>query len=362
MRVAVISQIRPGCSRAHAINVIKTAGGFERLGHEVTVYCVEPEPGHAAAPGAAYREDRLAWRFAPAETDDAAFGRWAAEAARDADFVYARNFWGPLLTARAGVPTVLESHAYAGTANPLLDRCLRTPGLDVVTIGEVLRTDFIARGADPARVRIVPDGVDFEMFDSATPRDFGPGGPHIVYAGHLYDYKGIPTILDAARLLPRCRFHLVGGLASDVDRVRRRVVTLGLANVQTPGRVPHAAVPQWTRGADVLLLPPSGGEPSRDWTSPVKLGEYLASGPPMVVSRIPALVAALGREPVEWFAPDDGESLAAAIGRAVADSADAAGRARRRDLARALSFPARARRILEASQAGARSRDARAAA
>jgi len=354
MEVAVISQIRPGSSRAHAINVIKTAGGFERLGHSVTVYCNAPEPAHEHAPGDAYAEPRLRWCFAPESVADDAesFGRWAAHGAANADLVYARNFWGPILTAEAGTPTVMESHAHAGTENELLDRCLRStrgPMRAVVTIGQVLRQDFLLRGAEPTRVHVVPDGVDFELFDRAPKHDYGQDRPNIVYAGHLYDYKGIPTVIDAARMLPRCRFHLVGGLAEDIRRVRTSIEVLGLANVRVHGRVLHAEVPAWTRGADVLLLPPSAGEASKDWTSPVKLGEYLASGPPIVVSRIPALVDALDREPVVWFEPDDAGSLAAAIEDALRTRADQPGRARRRELAQGLSYAARAGRILAAA-------------
>ena len=354
MEVAVISQIRPGCSRAHAINVIKTAGGFERLGHAVTVYCLSPEPGYERDPGGAYGEGRLRWRYAPvaAGEDAEAFGRWAAEAAGWADFVYGRNFWGPLLTARARTPTVMESHAHAGSENEMLDRCLaatRNTGLAVVTIGQVLRADFVRRGADGRRVHVVADGVDFELFDGAAARDYGGGGPHVVYAGHLYDYKGIPTVLEAAGLLRSCRFHLVGGMEKDIERVRGRASAMGLTNVIVHGRVPHAEVPAWTKGADVLLLPPSGGEASKDWTSPVKLGEYLASGPPVVVSGIRALVDALAGEPVAWFEPDDAGSLVAGIEEGLRMRDDEAGRERRREMARGLSYAARARRILAAA-------------
>lgn len=361
MQIAVISQIRPGSPRAHAINVIKTAGGFERLGHAVTVYCLPPEDNLDSQPGAAYGEHQLHWCFAPeaATEDPEAFGRWAARAARAAHLVYARNFWAPLLTARSGIPTVLESHAHAETENPLLDRCLRATqnggGLNaIVTIGEVLRADFVRRGAEASRVHVIPDGVDFELFDGAEPRDYGGGGPHALYAGHLYDYKGIPTVLGAARLTPECCFHLLGGIEADIARVRRRVAELGLTNVEVHGRVDHAAVPPWTTGADLLLLPPSGGEASKDWTSPVKLAEYLASGPPLVVSRIPALVDALDREPVVWFEPDDPASLAGAVEIALGARDDHAGRARRRALAHGLSYPARAARILAAADSQSR--------
>jgi len=359
MKISVISQLQPGSTRAHVINVIKTAGGFERLGHDVTVYCLGPLDGYEDDPGSMYGEYGLRWRFAPEgeESEDGeAFGRWAADASMGdgAEFVYGRSFWGPLFSARGGVATVMESHAHVGSENPLLDRVLRmTQDCEamraVVTIGRVLVDDFVGRGAERSRVHVVADGVDFELFDGAVGREFEGFGPHVVYAGHLYDYKGIPTVLEAAGLSGGVQFHLVGGVVEDIDRTRNRIGRMGLGNVRLHGFVEHARVARWTKGADVLLLPPSALEASKDWTSPVKLGEYLASGAEMVVSRIPALVDVLDGEPVVWFEPDDAGSLAEAVEVAVGRVGDDAGRMRRREMARGLSYAARAGRILEAA-------------
>ena len=65
--------------------------------------------------------------------------------------------------------------------------------------------------------------------------------------------------------------------------------------------------------ADLLLLPPSGKHPSANWTSPVKLGEYLASKTPILASRIPALTNFLTDEEVFFFDADDPKNLAEMI-------------------------------------------------
>jgi len=354
MQIAVISQIRADSPKAHAINVIKTAGGFERLGHSVTVYCLEGSGREE--PGAAYGERGLRWRFAAEGLDAEAFGRWAADAAKAdrTEFVYGRSFWGPLLTAEGGLASVVESHAHVGTENPMLDRVLSmTRDCEamraVVTIGRVLVDDFVRRGGERSQVHVVADGVDFELFERAAVRAYEGKGPHVVYTGHLYDYKGIPTVLEAAGLSGGAQFHLVGGLVEDIDRTRNRIGRMGLGNVRLHGWVDHARVASWTKGADVLLLPQSAGEASKDWTSPVKLGEYLASGAEVVVSRIPALVDVLDGEPVVWFEPDDAGSLAEAVGEALEHVGNESRSERRREMARGLSYAARAGRILEAA-------------
>lgn len=367
MRVCVACDIEIGSHRAHAINVIKTAGGFTRLGHEVRVLCrASPEvlPRQAAV---MYAEPdlhvELAPVLSPAERECVSrarqewFGRWVGERVRGADVVYARHFAAGLAAARLGLPVAIETHAHVGDDNPLLQQAIlgtREAVRALITISPVLREHYVARGAEPSRVHVVPDGVDLALFTPPAhlppppwPRD---AVPHAVYCGHLYPYKGIPAILAAAALRPQVQFEIVGGAEPDLTRTRAAVSRAGLANVRVHGWRPHADVPVWLWHADVLLLPPSAGDPSAAWTSPVKLGEYLAAGPPIVASDIPGLRVWVCEPAVRWCRPDDPADLARAIDAALAES-PAQACARRciaRQFARRYAYPARARAILHA--------------
>ncbi|MCC5786764.1 MAG: glycosyltransferase [Phycisphaerales bacterium] len=359
MKLFALTQVPLGGPRAHAINVIKTAGGFARLGFEVTLLSPPPEGGRSpievleehAEPGL----DAICCATPEARSPDR-FADWAREIAtsNNASMVYARHFHGGIACARAGIPSVVETHAYIGDTNPILEatfgatRDPETPLRLISTISQRLRAHYIERGADPDRVAVIPDGVDVEQF--SMPSDPGPcplpdlspgaDAPRVVYCGHLYDWKGIPAIIDAARLRPGLAFHLVGGLPEDIERARSNAE--GLGNVSVPGRVAYREVPRRLWHADVLLLVPGASEPSKDWTSPVKLGEYLASGAPIVASNIPALRDWLGDEHADWCEPDDPASLASAIDRALATGRDPDRVRARTALARRLSYPSRA--------------------
>jgi glycosyltransferase involved in cell wall biosynthesis len=371
MRVLVASDFEIGSHRAHAINVVKTAGGFRRLGHEVTVLCRAAPVSSAESAAADYGERELRWDLAPAVGPGvsemvraAEFARWVSSRLPDGDALYARHFAAGLAGAEHGVPTAVETHAYVDDPNPLLQRAIdatRGPLDALVTISPRLREHYITRGAEPRRVHLVPDGVDLELF---RPPSAGVGPSpferwstrgHAVYAGHLYDHKGIPTIIEAARQMPETGFELVGGTPEDVARTRQRVEQGGLLNVRVNGLCPHAQVPRWLWHADVLLLPPSSAEASAEWTSPVKLGEYLASGKPVVASRIPGLTTWVQEPAVRWFRPDDAADLARAIGEALSESerTRVARIAAATELAERFSYPRRADAILEAVLRGA---------
>ncbi len=377
MRIAAISDLAPGSHRAYAINVVKTCGGFVRLGHEVTVFCRVPERGWRLASAAnAYAEPRVRFECAdlPDQRDELLvngaylreFAGWAAEriAREGFDLVYARHCRGALACAERGIPTVLETHldidgdALGGISALRAVGRRERPILACVTISPVLAKKYVSLGAAADRVVVVPDAVDTELFTlpeeaGVSPYDAWPG-PHVVYAGHLYAYKGVGTLLRAASLLDGMTVHFVGGTDEDVLAARRSAASLGLRNVDVRGRVAFSRVPPHLWHADVLVLPPSAKHPSASWTSPVKLGEYLASGRPIVASDVPAL-RALVREPaVRWFTPDDPGDLARAVRCAPGESDQEA--AARMEAARALaerySYANRARAILRAAGAG----------
>lgn len=356
MRIGVASDVELGSHRAHAINVMKTAGGMARLGHEVCVLCREGEPSERAA--AAYGEPALTWCCAPAtahlgERRQHEFGAWAREQALalDVDVLYARHFRAGLAGADAGLPTVIETHAYIGETKPAFVDMLAMSArgdasLAISTISQRLAAHYASRGA--RRLHVIPDGVDVELF--TRPADLGRDPmapwprPRALYAGHLYDYKGVPTLIAAAAKLD-AGVHLLGGSDEDIARVRGCCGETTMVH----GRVDHAQVPRWLWHADVLVLPPSLTEPSCAWTSPVKLGEYLASGTPIVASRIPALEDWVDDSVVTWFEPDDASSLASSIQAVIEAGIDERRRTVAHDLARTFSYENRAGALLEAA-------------
>ena len=342
LRIAVVSQFLAGSQFAHAINTVKIAHSFARLGHEVTIICRKnrDSPRRSQDLASLYGLDTpVHWVFINREWGGrSGWKDWylalrvmPAIMRGRPHMVYARDFAVPALTSRLGIVSVLESHAYPkpdawpAAFNRTL-RAIHHPAFRTwVTISQRLADRYRSLGADADKLLVLPGAVDLIQFAPPVAPSVFPyecnDRPRVVYAGHLYDYKGIPTVLAAARQMPKVRFHLIGGWPDDVSRQRAVADSLGLENVTFHGLLPQAELPPYLWHADVLLLPPSAGHPSADWTSPVKMGEYLAAKVPVVVSDIPALRDWLDDTQVEFFTPDDADSLAAALHRVLNDSA-----------------------------------------
>ena len=372
MRIAVVSEIQLGSQRSQAINVVKTAGGMLRAGHSVVLVCRPPEcdPREAAEILAEYGEERLDVMLQPDEGtafDPARFASWAVSVAASdgVDCVYARHVHAAVQCAAAAIPTILETHAHVGDRREEIVKAMRSTQSSrrgvrsIITIGSPLKAWYETLGAAPGCVHVVPEGVDVGLF--APPPKIGKApaslcrvsGPRITYAGHLFDAKGVPTIIDAAASAPDVSFVLLGGSADELQRARTRAA--GLLNVHFLGSVPHVEVPPYLWHSDALLLPPSATDPAAAWLSPVKLGEYLASGTPVVASAVRGLRRLVSDEHVRWFAPDDAASMIDAVRATLRESPEAAARrsAACLELARSLSCATRATRILGTLGGGA---------
>jgi glycosyltransferase involved in cell wall biosynthesis len=219
-----------------------------------------------------------------------------------------------------------------------------------VTITRALADELERRlGARAAGVDVIPDGARVDparRFEWKGP----PAAPLVTYAGHLYPWKGVETLLGALAAAPGLRGRVIGGHPSEPDlaRVRQFAATLGLSDrVEFTGMKAPGEVAALLREADLLVLPNRATSVSANYTSPLKLFEYLAAGRPIVASDLPALREILRDRENAWLvAPDDPAALAAALEALARDKALAVRLAKAAfDSAAAYSWDRRAERL-----------------
>jgi len=157
------------------------------------------------------------------------------------------------------------------------------------------------------------------------------GRPVILYSGTFGLNQGLELAVDAMRLVaaqrPEARLLLVGGVAEEIDRVRRHAADRGVpASLIFAGRHPSTAMPSFMALADVLLSPRTRGT-----NTPLKIYSYLASGKPIVATDLRAHTQVLTGDTAE-IVPARPDALAAGIFRILADPdrARAVGRAGQR--------------------------------
>lgn len=164
----------------------------------------------------------------------------------------------------------------------------------------------------PIPVHRVPNGVDGELFlapDTEHGIDALPGipRPRIGYVGSLNRKVDLPLIVHLARREPGWQFVLVGPLGNFDDETSRALRECeALPNVHLPGSRDRRDLPACMGSLDVALMCYRPGT-WMDSAYPLKLHEYLASGPPVVSSDLPSVrpfarVVAIAREAGDWHA------------------------------------------------------------
>jgi glycosyltransferase involved in cell wall biosynthesis len=138
------------------------------------------------------------------------------------------------------------------------------------------------------------------------------GDPLILYAGTLESYQGIEMLLEAhARLLeerPDAFLLLLGGASAQVQAYRNSARRLGIeGRCRFTGAVAQSVARRMLERAAVIVSPRTTGN-----NTPLKVYEALASGVPLVASRVPSHTQVLD-ESVCFMAEPDADGLAAAI-------------------------------------------------
>ena len=192
----------------------------------------------------------------------------------------------------------------------------------VIALSEGMAETAIMRGADPARVHVVPNGCDLDLFGPHIapwrPAEAQPWECLAVYAGAHGPANGLDRLLDAAALLrdeATLRILLVGE-GAEKQRLIARARAEGLANVTFLGPMPKTSLATLLAGCQIGVHMLEEVPHFAEWTSPNKLMDYLAAGLP-VVTNVAGHAARLiegGATPCGIAAmPGDVAALAAAL-------------------------------------------------
>ncbi|MET0250366.1 MAG: TIGR04063 family PEP-CTERM/XrtA system glycosyltransferase [Sphingobium sp.] len=300
-------------------------------------------PGKAARGNALVRE----WRDIAAHADaiDALVRQWRP------DILHAHS---PVLNAiaaqrvarRHGIPLVYEIRAFwedaavgngtgmEGSPRYWLTRQLESHAVRqadaIAVICEGLRGDLIARGVDPAKIVVSPNGVDMDQFGAPVPRDpqltrrLGLEGAEVVgFIGSFYDYEGLDDLIAAmprlVRARPKAKLLLVGGGPMEAALRAQATASPFADRILFIGRVPHTQVEDYYAQIDVLAYPRKAMRLT-ELVTPLKPLEAMAQGQLVAASSVGG-----HRELIEdgvtgtLFTPDDPAAIARALGALLAD-------------------------------------------
>jgi glycosyltransferase involved in cell wall biosynthesis len=279
---------------------------FAKLGHEVTLFTAQNlpdiEPGIDDDYGF-YGVDKVfeIRKILLDESKQRHFNH-ASQAVSQirsiADLIYTRSLPAVAASIDARISLIYEAHMPLTRASELRQKVFLKYSRHklfkrLVTITSAIRDDFLSCApwleeksiVAPSASEPVPEGIQPKILPIANRLKVG-------YVGSLNAGKGLEVVLPLARSHPNFDFHVVGGgrnINPDMDA--------GIENnLFFHGYQPPFQTAAYVQGFDIALLPNQkhvmahgGNADIGDWTSPVKMFEYMAAGKPIIASDLPVI-------------------------------------------------------------------------
>jgi glycosyltransferase involved in cell wall biosynthesis len=207
-------------------------------------------------------------------------------------------FMGVLVGKWLKRPVVLEVNELAGFTRArglIMERLARridawvfSHADHVICVSRVLADEAQQRGANAARVHVLPNAIDpnrfrsAELKDSLRPRLGLEGSIVIGHVGLFYRWDRLDVLIEVAKNIRDAhrdvRVLLVGD-GPEMDNLRETAFRLGMEReVIFSGPVPRDDVPAYIDAMDICVLPDSNA-----FGSPIALFEFMAMGKPCVV-------------------------------------------------------------------------------
>lgn len=340
MKLLYLANARIPTEKAHGLQIMKTCEALAREGVKVTLVVAGRHNAIQIDPFEYYAVPRAFTIRTLPSFDVVRYGKigfWIqrlsyilsavtyASVAR-ADVLYSRDIFLCAILGAAGFQVVYEDHEPLKNLSIYSLLLRRIPHKVLVAVH--LRSLYESLNIPLNSTVVVPNGVDLEEFERVPAdrrvwrQEYGISEEQkiILYTGHLYPWKGTSVLFESAQYLPdNVTIVCVGGSEEDRKSAENYVRGHALPRIYFIDFVPHKRVVQLLKSADVLVLPNTATETrSRSYTTPLKLFEYMASGVPIVASRIPSFEPYLTeRDDAFMCDPDNPQELSRAIMAAV---------------------------------------------
>ena len=315
MKILYVANLRLPTEKAHGLQIMKTIEAFIDLGHEVILlvprrrnpinesvkdfYHLRQLPKIAYVPNyVAVLEPVFHKLYFVLQRILFGVSAYIYGLFSDADVVYSREITISFFLSLSGKKVVYEDHEPKGRFRSLYVFFLKHIPFKVVVALNLLDL-YRSAGISTKAVIYAPNGVDLDEFknipaDRGVWREFGlrPDKKIALYVGHFYAWKGVYTLLDAAKSLVNREDYqvvLIGGTSVDHEKVRTYIEKHAIEHVTLLSFMSHRDVVGLMKSADILVLPNTAREErSKNYTTPIKLFEYMASGVPIVATDVPS--------------------------------------------------------------------------
>ena len=218
------------------------------------------------------------------------------------------------------IPTIIEIHevdtpymsAKALKSIAWLSR--RKTTIAIPCLSDQIKQRLIQLNTTPAKIHVLPSAYEpqpayqISKNQARAELKLKTDKQLVIYTGHLYQTKGVDTLIKAAPLIPNCDIILVGGTEDDIKRCSQLARDISATNISFTGFLQSSDVALYQRAADILV---ATGVHGNEFQTPIKIFEYAAANNPIVAANRPQIKALLNdRESALLYPVNDHQHLA----------------------------------------------------
>ena len=207
------------------------------------------------------------------------------------NIIYTRSDWIRLFFGFLNKNVIFESHDFKRRATFFLKFFSRKKNIKIITISDALKYEFSKIGFKK-NIKTIPDAVDLDRFvplDKNRTRkllNIKLDKKIVLYSGALREGRGVIRLIDIASNLPNINFYIFGG------RDKKRLEYLNneaqsLKNVHFFGFIKQDDLILYMNIADIFIMPHQKSCNIINYTSPLKLFEYMSMKRPIIASDFP---------------------------------------------------------------------------
>lgn len=191
---------------------------------------------------------------------------------------------------RTEYPLLSSSKGFIGKIQEFFYMKIVKKTSGVFVISRKIYDYFLERGIPKEKLQIVNMLVDDSRFNKLIKQNVKE--PYIAYCGTISNYKdGVDTLLRAFSKVAKCRdnikLYILGrSIPADYEVNKKIINDEGISDrVYMPGVISNDLMPQYLKNAEALVLArPNNIQAAYGF--PTKLGEYLMTSNPVIVTRV----------------------------------------------------------------------------
>lgn len=196
----------------------------------------------------------------------------------------------------------------------------------IIVISEGLEKILVKKGIKRNKILISPDAVDLKDFNIKESKEkcrkklrLPMNKNLILYTGHLYKWKGVETLALSSKFFDKDTIIvIVGGIKWYLTKFKKFVKRNKLKNILILGYQDYSKIPYFLKAADCLVLTGTKkSKTSKEYTSPMKMFEYMASKKPIVASDLSSFKGILNNNNSILVKSDNPKALADGIKKAL---------------------------------------------